>query len=440
MIATRTQFRAKCILGIGLLATITLVLLLRKNRETLSQCQTTVERPVTRANPKTDRMQSALMEKDNQKRLIEIDKIVVEWSNVDVDVCLNRALQLENIIDKQTALTSIFLAVLDQKDLKKALEVLERIPRGDLRDDAIAFGMRKCLNLDFDKAMRLTSQVSGRGMINSVARKVSEALLDPAHIDRLSSVLDNVPYGAFRTSLAQELVSKMATDNPQSALGWLNAQKDFPNPSEAAISIACSFGITDPAGGVEASKTIANKAAQDKFMTCLGATWARNKPSEAGTWLLGNIQNSGYAANSAIAKGLISEWIQWDHDEPFLQIAKVMNEDDRNALTLEAAQDLAKFDPLKASAIIGGYLDSPDKATLSVVRGVARNWLERDSIQASNWISGLQQGPAKDASIDVLVDNILSTDGNVEAARNWAANVNSNELRTSIITRISNSK
>ncbi len=389
-------------------------------------------RPVSLASPDNDKKPENL-----QEHLSKIDKKVVKWTLEDPDACLLWALALDNVLDKQTALTSIYLTLLDNKNLSKALEILNQIPKGEFRDNAIVFGISRCMDLDFDEAISMTSQISGKGMIKSAARDIASKLLEPKYASRLQSILEDLPYGEFRNFMASELIGAMSRHNPGDALLWLNSQENFPMAQDAIVKIGHAFGGSDPIGGILAADNIMDGRAKEQFLIRLGTTWARSSPSEAGSWLIKSVNDSGYIDYSAISKGLLSEWVQWDHDDPFEKINQINDADDRRLLTLETAQHLAKFDPLKASTVINSFVELPDKATLNAVREVARNWLQRDSIQASAWISNLRSGDVKDASIEVLVDNILRVDADAVLARKWASQISSSDRMSYTETKIS---
>ena len=86
-------------------------------------------------------------------------------------------------------------------------------------------------------------------------------------------------------------------------------------------------------------------------------------------------------------------------------------------------------------------LVKPDSAEgLQALGRVTANWLERDPLAASDWIASLAKGPVKDASITVLIGNILAHDKDYDMASRWAASLDSEPARAAAVEKIRQSK
>ncbi len=73
-----------------------------------------------------------------------------------------------------------------------------------------------------------------------------------------------------------------------------------------------------------------------------------------------------------------------------------------------AAKDvLSESDPAAAAALL--------------IETLAENWLKRDSLAASNWISQLPLGSVRDAAVFKLIENVVEDD--LPAARQWATTI-----------------
>ena len=70
---------------------------------------------------------------------------------------------------------------------------------------------------------------------------------------------------------------------------------------------------------------------------------------EAGAWLVGMINESGYEQVERIAEGMINEWVELDQEKPFEYVERIRDPEIRSKVLREVIEELASEDPAAAA-------------------------------------------------------------------------------------------
>jgi len=81
-------------------------------------------------------------------------------------------------------------------------------------------------------------------------------------------------------------------------------------------------------------------------------------------------------------------------------------------------------------------LDQNLQSDTRSVAEVTSRWLGADPLAATRWVDQLEKGQARDAAVERVVENIISVEGDAEAAGNWAATISDKELREKLLEKI----
>jgi len=192
----------------------------------------------------------------------------------------------------------------------------------------------------------------------------------------------------------------------------------------------------NPENGLKQAWTITDEKMREKFMSQIGIEWARRDTINAGKWAI-DMLNQGQRINSSGAiDAIIGRWIQWDHQAPFERIDEISDPFERQQTLYSAIGMLSIYNPKAAALKLANALDLSSTDGANTVKRVVNNWIAKDSIEASTWVRNLSQGPAKDASIIIILDNLLSNKQSVDMARMWAEEILDPSLRNKQINRI----
>ena len=318
--------------------------------------------------------------------------------------------------------------------IEDALTLIKDVPRGEYRDGAITAGITAISTQNSDKALELILSLSGSGAVSYCATKYGAMLGASSDTSLMESSLDKVPYGIVRDVIQTAMISKIAETSPQTAFSWLNDHdvKD----SQAMKAIVLGFISKNILEGINIAQEMRDPKLREKYLDVLSTTWARHSPDDCGAWLRDSVNGEGYALNKRMFEMAIPEIVQLDHERAFQAIKEIKNSKDREIATITAARALARYDPATAANKIMPILDFSSQKDLGAVAEITTNWLVREPLAASKWISELPGGPLKDDSIGRLISNIMENDKNYEMAGQWASQITSLDKRNEVLMRI----
>jgi len=383
---------------------------------------------------------AADLETDSFKRREMYREIAKKWSTIDSDSCLNWGLALVSPLDKSSVLIATVSHIVVLGDIIAALELVEKIPRGEFKDDVIVCTISAIAKDDINKALNLVNSLSGEGAFRSAAGDLAKVLTKQGEFGEMQEIWEKIPYGSFRDEFGFFMVHNICRESPEKALKWVLGNSDFFNSENAIRRVASEYAKQDPAAAMDTANLIVHPGLKYSYLQELGRAWGRADPTLAGEWLLRVTAESGYDTNKLLGDGIIAEWVQWDHVNALTALDSIQDPSARNQAKLAALKALASFDPAGAANTIMPLLSPESIESRNAIRKLTSNWMQRDPLAASQWVGSLGEGPLKDVSIDELVSNILSKDRDIVMANSWAAQIKDRKIRAQANANIDRTK
>ena len=399
--------------------------------------------PITASTLSRDSaIEVALAEPDRNKRNQLLGAIVEVWVASDPEACFLWCNALLLPADRSYALISTVKAVLNggSGDLQKSLTMIDRIKAGEIKDDVIIYNFESIIQMDTMVALETISLLAGRGAIAAAANMLATSMAQTANDQEIAELWGRIPYGSFRDDFAISYVMRLSEQNLNDAFEWLQKNGDFDAANDAYIVAANGYAAKSPEAGLERAAQIADEATRKKFAAQIGLEWAKANPKAAGEWLVAMLnKNTGSTSNPAFGP-IINRWMQWDHVAPFEAIQQISNPVDRKNMLADAIGTLSIYSPREASAKAISEIGTTSPEGIRTIKRVVDNWMGRDSIEASAWIGAMESGPAKDASIQIIVSKLIGNNGDASMATAWAMQISSGNLRKTTLEQISKIK
>jgi hypothetical protein len=383
------------------------------------------------------RAERTLSERDNLKRRSLIGDLVREWATQDPDSCVEWASGLQNIGDRGSVLGAVTWVLLQGsvQERAKAFDLIDSIENGVMKDGVIVVSFSLALEDSPRRALELVKDLSGSGARQSAAYDLAKSSYGRTSSDEL---MNDLEVGDFRNLFASEIVKVMATEDPEEALDWLNSHNDFDGARNAYLSIARSLSGIDPLKGLAVCESISDPGLKTDMIRQIGSDWAREQPEAAGQWLLGSLAKGGLGENKELASAIVGGWVQWNHEAPFREIAKLPEGPAKKVIMEEALQTLAFFDGARAAQVLWNDTTFEADERVNLADSISANWLHKNSIEASKWILSLPAGPERDVSIRNVINEVVEKDGDMEMAFEWANEINDMKLRKIVIEDMDN--
>jgi hypothetical protein len=386
-----------------------------------------------------ERILAALAESDSYKRHSLLGEIARDWAKSDPDGCFYWAKNLSFPADRSSAIVSTLLAVLNggDGDFSKVIRMIEELPKGEVRDDAIVYSFENLLKMNYSESIGLISSLSGEGAIEAVAKNIAQSIVASESLSDLEDLWLDVGYGTFRNEFAIAYAKELGKVSPDAAFDWLQNHIDFDTRDDAYMHIADAFAKSDPKRGIEIAGEIGDGKVRAKYLKAIGLAWGGGDPNSAGNLVVNLINEKGYDANNDISNAVLAKWIQWDHVAPFEKINEIQKLDDRKKAIASAVDILAIYDPKSAYQVLAANSDFSKDELIAPGERIAAAWLERDPHAASEWIGQFKDGVLKDAFIFQIVDVLLRKDGDLAMAKLWADRITSPSSRKAAVEKIS---
>lgn len=257
--------------------------------------------------------------------------------------------------------------------------------------------------------------------VSNVVRSMAEA--DP---DRALEFMLQMRPGNARMSALGSVVSIMAERDPMAALAFAQGLA-YEDERQRALS-SLGWQLTRK-GGEEARALVGNSEdplLQRQLAGQIVGEWTKYDRAGALAWVEG--LSDDQARNNSVAP-ILNNWIQ---TEPSEAIAYMVNElpEDRLRNNLSSAfSQWAREDPEAAVAGLAQLPDAEQVKQADIYNRVAQAYVRHDPMAASEWISTLDDGPERDATVKTLVSNISKTDP--EAGFIWSETLTDASARKS---------
>ena len=388
-------------------------------------------------------IQAAYLIDDDEKRCQTLKGIANLWTLKDPEACLKWALSIANDkVGYEYITAQIFMSLVGNNQFGKAIELLNEVPQGKLRDTAIGYGIWGMLdreNINLAEAQQMLSLIASKEQMNRSAGSLVKELVISNRLQDLKQMYDNFPFGMLKNSFGSSVLRNLVLEDPLSGLDWIRDNPEM-NDTENYEALAAGFAKLDPLQGIKAADDISDTAIKRRYLSNLLNGWADKNPEEAGKWVIDEISNKNFDQMKNEFYKIAIKSFAHDQKLLFLQIEEIDNPDERNAALLSASAALSEYNPKRAAELVlATSIGQPERQS-DAVAITAKNWLARDSLEASKWIGALEAGPMKDAAVSELVANILSKDKDISMANSWAAQIQDPKIRAQVITKIGKSK
>lgn len=191
---------------------------------------------------------------------------------------------------------------------------------------------------------------------------------------------------------------------------------------ERLLSTSTNSFSGDPAPLLEWCQARLEGSERSQALTNVLFAWSRRQPDEAIEWYLR--QPRGTASVRALAGAA-----KLADDSFYAEFRQRIPEEDRADLDLHRVM---MMEGAQAAERIPGLPESAGRTRL--YETAARNWADKQPLEASVWVDSLPPGPERDSAIKGLTAMVRRTD--VSSALTWAEDIQDEKLRARTITDI----
>jgi hypothetical protein len=388
-------------------------------------------------------IQAAYLIDDDESRVQTLKGIAHLWTLKDPEACLKWALSITNDkIGYEYITAQVFLTLVGNDQSGKAIELLNEVHQGKLRDTAIAYGIWGMLDresIDLAGAQQMLSLIGSKEQMDRSAGSLVKELVISNRLQDLKQMYDDLPFGMLKDSFGSSVLRNLVFKDPLSGLDWIRNNPEM-NNTENYESLAAGFARLDPFQGIKVADEITDTAIKRRYLSNLLNGWAYNEPEEAGKWITDQISNVNFDQMKDEFFMIARKSLAHDQDLLFSQIENINDQGEKDLATLSAAAALSEYNPSRAAKLVLATLPGQPEKQADAVAITAKNWLIRDPLEASKWIGGLEVGPIKDAAVSELVTNILAKDKDIAMANSWAAQIRDSKVRAQVNARIDKTK
>ena len=392
--------------------------------------------------------------------------IFQRWSSRDPEAARAYALSLDEGILKTAALQGA-LSEWAGRDPMAALHWLDSLPADSSTNSSRKQVFRKLLNSDFETAREFiasqTDPLARREILESLYiqnlswnksyeeiqavvdwigevttgqlydRKIQDAVRALADLD-MTQAKDfalNMRPGNGRLSALGAIASKLAEVDPKAALDFA-LSLEFEDERERALS---NMGWQMSRNSLKQSSELIAQSkdplVQNRLATQIAREWADFDHAGALAWSERLTEEN--ARKNAVQE-VFKRWIQSDPESAMRYAENDVPSEERGSLYQRGFYEWARQDPGMAVDWLGQLPeDIEENHRDRIYDQVASAYVKHDPLAASEWIAGMDEGPARDSSVQSLVNQISRTDP--EAAFLWAETVGDADARKNSLNR-----
>ncbi len=380
--------------------------------------------------------------------------IYQRWANNEPLAARASALALEDGPGKVQALSGALQNWI-QEDPMEALDWLDSQPMDGMIYNSRKEVFRNLLNRDFDTAKAFiaskTDPIERREVLQHVSLGNLGWRKDYDEILEIYDWVGEVATGQVYDSKVGDVIRSLAQVDPERAEAFvlnlpagnarLNALSNYARQlaerdAEEAINFALSMGYDDEKErvlrgmgwqltryGAENIRTLVatsgDPEVQRQLASRIVGDWSKYDQPGALAWAE---SLSDERARGQAVQNVYSNWMQADPRKALAYLQTSVEAGKQKDYLRSGFQAWSREDPAEAISWLNQLPDSIDEnASADLYRSVAYNYVQHDPMAASEWISTLDDGPARDRSVETLVQNISKTDP--EAGFIWASTV-----------------
>ncbi|HBR95394.1 MAG TPA: hypothetical protein DEA90_14630 [Opitutae bacterium] len=247
--------------------------------------------------------------------------------------------------------------------------------------------------------------------------------------DRAIDFVLNMGPGNARMNGLNAIGSKLVEIDPQLAFDFVDS---LPYEDEKRRALG-SMGWRLSQQGVESASVLVgahtDPIVQRQLASRISGEWSKYDQAGALAW---SESLSDEQARKSAMRSVLSNWIESD-PAATLAYVSTLEDSDSGSVLRDAYTSWARNDPQAAVSWLDQLPESAEARKADIYRGVASSFINHDPMAASEWIATLEEGPARDQSVETLVNNISQTDP--EAGFIWAVTVGDDNKRKNTLNR-----
>ncbi|MEM8868449.1 MAG: hypothetical protein AAGC73_09295 [Verrucomicrobiota bacterium] len=264
-------------------------------------------------------------------------------------------------------------------------------------------------------------------------RKVQDAVRAIAEMDpeKAKAFVLQMPIGNGRRNALGSIGSVLAERDPQAALDFAQSL-EFEDERRQVLS---NMSWRLARGDVESAGQMILESNDPLIEKQLGSNlvdeWSIYNREAA--FAFANLLTDPDAKSNAIQR-IVKNWMQSEPAEAMDYLeTQVTDENKQRNYLRNAFNDWSRQDPAEAAVWLAELPESAQKFESDLYRTVAQSYLNHDPYAASEWIGTLNDGDARDRSVQALVDNIHRNDP--ESAFIWAGTIDDAKQRKNSLER-----
>lgn len=469
--------------------------------------------------------QAAITSAQTQKDSVYISSVVSGWAEKDKNGVLEWINQLPEGSIKRTARIAVLsalaqnspseaLAIINAdpslarreywnaifsqiaaKDPRGAIESAMQLPQGPGRNDAILSLAQTWGRMDPEAAASWLSQLPPggtrsqalRGLIPQFAQvnpegalKLAMSDLMPANdrnymISQAMSVwagrdqaaalswAQQLPEGVYRRSAMVSIASRMAQENPQSAIEfamkegnsqtrtqmlsgvlqqwlssdpnsgalWLQSNHRAVQPATLQ-SLVYNLGNVNPEQALSMIRWLPEGQMQSSSYNTIASIWARNDPVAAESWLKSMPDGT---EKDQFLRGYVNGMATVNAVQAGNIVEQLPEGKTRDALMQSVASQWARTDPTAAIDWLASA--PPGAARDNALANAIQQWAFADAYAASSWVSGLPPGRTRDTVVRQIAPVMIHSEP--ESAIEWAATISNSKQKAETMTNLARS-
>ncbi len=399
----------------------------------------------------------------NQQDVRLISPIFRNWAARDPLAAATAALSLPAAANRFVALDNA-LQGWAQRDPEAALNWAASLPLGSVRNGALAYAVANLAQQNPQAAINFVTNLPRAADRNDLAIALAAAWgqNDP---DAALAWVEDFPSTPAHDAAIQDMLALMSRTNPQLASTKLDLISDPAVRNKAMSAIAINWGQLDTPGALTwvSSLPAPNQANNPVVLAArqLIYVWTLSDPAAASGFVTSEMNGVAYYNNAVGA--MFTTWASADHASAMAwvdslpdgnlkttliagnAIEMANNSGWQDALNLPAGgprtnainlliQRWPASDAAAAAPVFYDTLADRPALQATAIGNAVSAWLVQDELAASQWVSSLPPGTARDAGASQIITLALKTDP--ATAFNWAASISAAAQRNTQISRV----
>ncbi len=386
-------------------------------------------------------------------------QIFSQWAARDGAAARQAALAMDDSPMKVQALSGAMREWLSREPME-ALEWLDSMPTDHSIYNSRKEVFRRLLNQDLDTAKTFIESepdpVQRRDILSNLHFQSFAWNKSYEEIESLFDWVGTVATGSTYDQKVGDVVRSMADVDPDRAIEFAQQMRPGSARMNALSSIANSLASRDPAAALAFAQSLEYEDERERALRHMSWQLSRNGGEAARALIL---ESEDPMLQRKVASQMVGEWTKYDREGALAWVEALSDEQARNNSVGQVLNHWIQSEPLEAmdymvndlpenrlnsnlssafsqwarqdpEAAIAGLAQLPESEQLKpegIYNRVAQAYVQHDPMAASEWITTLDDGPARDASVKTLVSNISKTDP--EAGFIWSETIAAEKAR-----------